>query len=93
MIEDMKYNFDEIVPRKHTDCLKYDNVMEIFGTEEILPMWIADMDFKSSPAITEALKRTADHGIYGYGEIDEEYKQISSGVPPFCKSLQDFLRL
>ena len=50
----MKYNFDEIVPRKHTDCLKYDNVMEIFGTEEILPMWIADMDFKTPPFIINA---------------------------------------
>ena len=41
----MKYNFDEIVQRKHTDSIKYDNVKEMFGTEEILPMWIANMDF------------------------------------------------
>ena len=42
----------------------------------VIPMWIADMDFKSSTAITEALKRTAEHGIYGYGEIDDEYKSL-----------------
>ena len=58
----------EYVNRKNSDCYKWDSEC----AEDCLPLWIADMDFKSSPAITEALKRTADHGIYGYGEIDEE---------------------
>ena len=62
----MKYNFDEIVPRKHTDCLKYDNVMEIFGTEEILPMWIADMDFKTPDFIVNAIRKRLDHELLGY---------------------------
>lgn len=62
----MKYNFDEIVPRKHTDCLKYDNVMEIFGTEEVLPMWIADMDFKTPSFIVDAIRKRMQHEVLGY---------------------------
>ncbi len=62
----MKYDFDENVPRKHTDCLKYDNVKEMFGTEEILPMWIADMDFKTPPFIIESLKKRLNHEVLGY---------------------------
>ena len=62
----MKYNFDEIVPRKHTDCLKYDNVKEIFGTEEILPMWIADMDFRTPAFIVDAIRKRLDHELLGY---------------------------
>ena len=62
----MKYNFDEIVPRKHTDCLKYDNVMEIFGTEEVIPMWIADMDFKTPSFIVDAIRKRMQHEVLGY---------------------------
>ena len=62
----MKYNFDEIVPRKHTSCLKYDNVKEIFGTEDVLPMWIADMDFKTPPFIMEAIRKRTEHEVLGY---------------------------
>lgn len=62
----MKYNFDEIVQRRHTDCLKYDNVKEIFGTEEILPMWIADMDFKTPAFIVEAIRNRLCHELLGY---------------------------
>ncbi len=62
----MKYDFDEIIPRKHTDCLKYDNVKEMFGTEEILPMWIADMDFRTPPFIVDAIRKRLDHEVLGY---------------------------
>ena len=62
----MKYNFDEIIPRKHTNCLKYDNVMEIFGTEDILPMWIADMDFRTPDFIVDAIRKRLDHEVLGY---------------------------
>jgi cystathionine beta-lyase len=65
----MKYNFDEIVQRKHTDCLKYDNVKEIFGTEEILPMWIADMDFKTPDFIVDAIRNRLSHELLGYSYI------------------------
>lgn len=70
----MKYNFDEIVPRKHTDCLKYDNVMEIFGTEEILPMWIADMDFKTPDFIVNAIRKRLDHEVLGYTYCCKRWK-------------------
>ena len=67
--------FDEIHDRTKSSAIKY---MDLPETEKkpVIPMWIADMDFKSAPAITEALKRTAEHGIYGYGEIDDEYKNL-----------------
>jgi cystathionine beta-lyase len=67
--------FDEIHDRTKSSAIKYMNLPEA-EKMPVIPMWIADMDFKSSPAITEALKRTADHGIYGYGEINDEYKEL-----------------
>ena len=70
----MKYNFDEIVPRKHTDCLKYDNVKEIFGTEEILPMWIADMDFRTPPFIVDAIRKRMEHEVLGYTYCCKRWK-------------------
>lgn len=70
----MKYNFDEIVPRKHTNCLKYDNVMEIFGTEDILPMWIADMDFKTPDFIVDAIRKRLDHELLGYSYSCRRWK-------------------
>lgn len=67
--------FDEIHDRTKSSAIKYTNLPEA-EKMPVIPMWIADMDFKSSPAITEVLKRTADHGIYGYGEINDEYKEL-----------------
>ena len=67
--------FDKIHDRTNTSAIKYTDLPEA-EKMPVIPMWIADMDFLSAPAITEALKRTADHGIYGYGEIDEEYKNL-----------------
>lgn len=63
----MKYNFDEIVDRHGTRCLKWD----LFGSK--LPMWIADMDFKTAPAVVEALEKRAAHGVFGYTFIDDEW--------------------
>ena len=70
----MKYNFDEIVQRKHTDCLKYDNVKEIFGTEEILPMWIADMDFRTPDFIVDAIRNRLSHELLGYSYICKRWR-------------------
>lgn len=67
--------FDEIHDRTNTSAIKYTDLPEA-EKMPVIPMWIADMDFLSAPAITEALKKVADHGIYGYGEIDEEYKSL-----------------
>lgn len=63
-------NFDEIIPRKDTNSYKWDSNPE---TENILPMWVADMDFKTAPAIIEALRRRVDHGIFGYTRVPDEY--------------------
>ena len=63
----MKYNFDEIVDRHGTRCLKWD----LFDSK--LPMWIADMDFKTAPAVVEALEKRAAHGVFGYTFIDDEW--------------------
>ena len=45
----MRYNFDEIIPRQGTDCLKYDAAESIFGTSDLIPMWVADMNFPTVP--------------------------------------------
>lgn len=65
----MKYNFDEVLSRSDSDSIKWDEVP--FG--EVLPMWIADMDFKSAPAILDALQKKVDHGIFGYTEIPDAF--------------------
>ena len=67
--------FDKVYDRTKSSAIKYTSLPQS-EKMPVIPMWIADMDYKSSPAITEALKRTADHGIYGYGEIDDEYKEL-----------------
>ena len=65
----MKYNFDEIISRKDSGSIKWDETP--FG--EVLPMWIADMDFKSAPAILDALQKRVDHGIFGYNETPNAF--------------------
>lgn len=67
------YNFDEMVDRRGTSCLKYDFGMKRKGRDDLLPLWVADMDFKLPDEILEDLHRRIDHGIFGYTEADEEY--------------------
>lgn len=62
----MKYDFDNYVERKHTDCVKWDSLIEEFGENDIIPMGIADMDFLTFPKISEALVKRAQHGVFGY---------------------------
>lgn len=62
----MKYNFDCVIDRRNTDCAKWDAVELVFGSEDILPMWVADMDFPIAKPITEALRKRTEHEIYGY---------------------------
>lgn len=64
----MKYDFDSIVNRRNTDSVKWD----LMGEGE-LPMWVADMDFKTAPAITEAIQKRAAHGVFGYTLIPDEW--------------------
>lgn len=74
----MKYNFDHIIDRNGTRSVKTDNVKSVFGHEDILPLWVADMDFRSPPAITEALRKRAEHGVFGYTMPGEDYYAIIS---------------
>lgn len=69
----MAYNFDIPVSRQGTSCVKYDSRKEVFGTDKVLPMWVADMDFSCPPCIIEALKKRLDHEILGYTVRREEY--------------------
>ncbi len=62
----MAYNFDEIIERNGTNCLKYDGKAKYFGSNDLLPLWVADMDFRTPDFIINALKRRLDHEILGY---------------------------
>ncbi|MDR2353843.1 MAG: pyridoxal phosphate-dependent aminotransferase [Deltaproteobacteria bacterium] len=69
----MTYNFDEIVPRKGTYSIKYDFAAARGMPEDVLPLWVADMDFRSPKEVNEALAKVVEHGIYGYSEAKEDY--------------------
>ena len=69
----MKYNFDEAVERRGTGCLKYDFAKERGKKEDVLPLWVADMDFRTPECVTDALHRRVAHGAYGYAYIPESY--------------------
>lgn len=61
--------------RSNTRSIKWDMLQDVFNTKDIIPMWIADMDFKAPQAVNEALIKRAQHGIYGYTAIDQDVKQ------------------
>ncbi|WP_300331795.1 aminotransferase class I/II-fold pyridoxal phosphate-dependent enzyme, partial [Fusobacterium sp.] len=72
----MKYNFDEIIKRSKTNSKKWNSTYykSLFNNQEdLLSMWIADMDFRASDGIQNRLKKLIDFGVYGYGAIDDEY--------------------
>lgn len=71
-----KYNFDEIIDRKNTNSLKYDFAVERGKDKDILPLWVADMDFATLPEINEAIHRRNEHRIFGYTYPKEEYFQV-----------------
>lgn len=62
----MKYNFDLKCDRSNTNCVKWDAVKDMFGSEDVIPMWVADMDFPAAKPIVAALKKRAAHEFYGY---------------------------
>ena len=65
----MKYDFDELVVRRGTGCVKWDESPD----NEIIPLWVADMDFKAAPAIQDAIRKRAEHGVFGYTVVEEDY--------------------
>ena len=66
-------DFDMVIDRENTDCLKYDFAVRRGKPENILPLWVADMDFKTSEKILEAIHQRVEHGIFGYTESGEQY--------------------
>lgn len=64
----MKYDFDEIIDRHDSNSVKWDS-----APEDVLPMWVADMDFRTAPCVIEALRRRVDHGVFGYTHVPDEY--------------------
>lgn len=71
-------DFDTVIDRKNTNSLKYDFAAERRMPEDILPLWVADMDFRISSYIQEAIVRQAEHGIYGYSDTKREYFEAVS---------------
>lgn len=65
----MKYDFDEIIPRRGTNSVKWDVAKE----DGVIPMWVADMDFQAAPCIRQALKERMDHGVFGYTLVPNSY--------------------
>ena len=62
----MKYNFDELYLRENTDCVKYDLRKKWFGNEDVLPFWVADMDFRTPDFVIKAIKKRLKHENFGY---------------------------
>ena len=65
----MKYDFDELVVRRGTGCVKWDESPD----DEIIPLWVADMDFKAAPVIQDAIRKRAEHGVFGYTVVEDDY--------------------
>lgn len=63
------YDFDELVERRGTGCVKWDEA----PSKDVIPLWVADMDFRAAPAILEAVKKRAEHGVFGYTVVEEDY--------------------
>lgn len=69
----MEYNFDKITERRGSGALKYDALQERYGDPDLLPLWVADMDFETPDFIVEALQKRLDHHVYGYNIVPDEY--------------------
>lgn len=74
-----EYDFDKVTDRRNTNSLKYDFAVEEGYPADVLPMWVADMDFPAAQPILEALHKAVDHGIFGYSEVKDEYFRAVSG--------------
>ena len=65
----MAYNFDELIDRRGTGCVKWDEA----PAADVIPLWVADMDFRAAPAIMEAVRQRMEHGVFGYTVIEDDY--------------------
>lgn len=69
----MKYDFDQVIDRNGNRAAKYDERVKKFGTDKVIPLWVADMDFQTAQPIIDAMKRRADEGIWGYTSRPDSY--------------------
>ena len=74
-MKNMKYNFDEVIDRNGTSAVKFDDVKEIWGRNDLIPLWVADMDFATAPFITEAIRQRLEHPVLGYTTKPDSYYQ------------------
>src|SRR5699024_7768131 len=73
----MTYHFNNVVNRRQTKSVKWDTMESVYNIKDasnVLPMWIADMDFKAPQPVIEALERCVEHGVFGYSYLDESCK-------------------
>lgn len=75
----MKYNFDEVIDRSHNRAAKYDERVKKFGTQDVIPLWVADMDFKTAEPVIKALREKAEQGIFGYTSRPDSYFEAIRG--------------
>lgn len=75
----MRYNFDEIIDRSNNRSAKYDERAKKFGRGDVIPLWIADMDFKTAQPVIDALKARAEEGIFGYTSRPDSYYEAMCG--------------
>ena len=71
----MRIDFDRIIDRRETDSLKFDFAVERGKPADVLPLWVADMDFPAPQCVTDKLRAMADHGIFGYTDVKDDYYQ------------------
>ena len=69
----MKYNFDELIDRRGTSAIKLEGVPEFWGRTDLIPLWVADMDFATAPFVTEAIRKRCENPVLGYTSKPESY--------------------
>ena len=69
----MRVDFNQPIQRKNTFCTKYDGMAASFGRDDLLPLWIADMDFPVPDEVTQAIARRISHPVYGYNVVPAAY--------------------
>ena len=75
----MRYDFDTPINRRNTFSFKWDCDMDYFGRDDVIPMWVADMDFACAPCVVEAVQKRAAHPVYGYGMRQQPYYDAVMG--------------
>ncbi|MDR3267574.1 MAG: PatB family C-S lyase, partial [Tannerella sp.] len=83
----IRYDFDELIDRKGTECIKFDLLNERYGREDLLALWVADMDFRTPDFIVDALKQRCEHPVFGYTYPSSDYY---NGIMKWVKELYDW---